>query len=291
MRYKSSLGEKSFDIFNTALLSAICLSVILPLLHVVSGSLSSVNALTRREVYFWPKEWTLYNLQLVLQNDAFWSGLRVSVIIVTLGTAVNLILTVLTAYPLSKPFLKGRKGILLFIIFTMVFQAPIIPTYLVVKSLGLLDTYAALIIPVAVNAFNMIICLTFFRNLPEELFDAAKIDGLSEYGSLWKIALPISKPVMATMLLFYAVSHWNSIMIPLLYITDRTKHTLQVYIYNLISQSNTESVAATADTNLRILPEAVQMSTIVLATLPIVLLYPFLQKHFIKGALLGSVKE
>ncbi|WP_168119561.1 carbohydrate ABC transporter permease [Paenibacillus sp. HB172176] len=290
MRIRRSMGEKVFDAGNVAFLLLICATVLLPLLHVLAGAFSTSKALMCSEVLIWPVEFTFENMSKVMDNEIFWHAFGVSVIVVVLGTLLNLAITSLTAYPLSKSYLTGRKWLLLVILFTMIFQAPLIPTYLVVKSLGMLNTLWALIIPAAMSGFNTILCLTFFRNLPEELFEAAKVDGMSEYGILFKIALPLSKPIMVTLLLFYAVVHWNSYYMPLLYITDLKWRTLQMYLFNLISQGDMSTTGASGAEFTQITPQSIQLATIVVATIPIIIVYPFLQKHFIKGALIGSVK-
>ncbi|MEK3885029.1 carbohydrate ABC transporter permease [Paenibacillus sp. PL2-23] len=293
MEIRRSTGEKLFDTLNIVLLSLLSLAAIIPLLHVVAGSFSSANAIIHSKVTLWPVEPTLEHYKLVTQTKAFWLAGWLTIKVVVLGTALNMLLTIIGSYPLSKAYLRGRRPILLFIVFTMIFHAPMIPMYLVVKELGMLNTIGALLIPGAISAFNMMLCITFFRNLPEELFDAAKVDGMSDYRIVWQIVIPLSKPILVTLLLFYAVGHWNNYFTPLLYINDRSMQTLQVYLFNLITlgSSNDMMSAASAESSLNMLPQALEMATIVLATLPIVVLYPFLQKHFVKGATLGSVKE
>jgi putative aldouronate transport system permease protein len=293
MQIKRSIGERIFDTFNILLLSLVSIAVLVPVLHVIAGSFSSTNALIHSKVFLWPIEFNLDNYILVLQNDVFWNSFKISVIIVVVGTALNMVLTLLTAYPLSKKYLRGRNFFILFIVFTMIFQAPMIPVYILIKNLGMLNSLWSLIIPSALNAFNLIICITFFRSLPEELFEAARVDGMSEYRILWQIAAPLSMPIIVTLLLFYAVMHWNSYFAALIYITDRRLYPLQLYLYNLLAEANTMdnfrnvSSLVTWDTS----PQGLQMATIVVATAPIVMIYPFLQKHFIKGALIGSLKE
>lgn len=293
MQIKRSIGEGIFDTFNILLLSLVSIAVLVPVLHVIAGSFSSTNALIHSKVFLWPIEFNLDNYILVLQNDVFWNSFKISVIIVVVGTALNMVLTLLTAYPLSKKYLRGRNFFILFIVFTMIFQAPMIPVYILIKNLGMLNSLWSLIIPSALNAFNLIICITFFRSLPEELFEAARVDGMSEYRILWQIAAPLSMPIIVTLLLFYAVMHWNSYFAALIYITDRRLYPLQLYLYNLLAEANTMdnfrnvSSLVTWDTS----PQGLQMATIVVATAPIVMIYPFLQKHFIKGALIGSLKE
>ncbi|WNQ13178.1 carbohydrate ABC transporter permease [Paenibacillus aurantius] len=292
-RIRQSAGETIFDYLNVTLLILISLTAMLPILHVVAGAFSQTEALVKHQVWVWPVGFTLENIRYVAETPAFWSAGWMTVKVVVIGTAVNMVLTILSSYPLSKSYLRGRRVILLGIIFTIIFQAPLIPMYLVVKSFGLLNTMWAIIIPGAISAFNMMLCITFFRSVPEDLFDAARVDGMSEYAIVWRIVVPLSKPIIVTLLLFYAVGHWNNYMGPLLYINDRSMQTLQLYIYFLIAKGNSNDIAgaAAAESAIKLLPEALEMATIVLATAPIVLLYPFLQKHFIKGATLGSVKE
>jgi len=291
MRIKQSTGEKVFDFFNIAFLILLSFIALVPILHVVAGSLSSPNAIIHGEVFLWPVGFTFEHFGLVINTGPFWKALWTTIQVVAIATTLNMVLTVFGSYPLSKMNLRGRKSILLFIIFTMIFHAPLIPVYMVVKELHLLNTIWALIVPGAVAAFNMILCITFFRGLPEELFEAAKVDGMNDYRIVMQIAVPLSKPILFTLLLFYSVGHWNSYMAPLLYITDRDLQTLQMYIYFLMQGALSDTTAAAAvESSLSMVPKALEMATIVLATTPIVILYPFFQKHFVKGATLGSVK-
>ncbi|HZG78975.1 MAG TPA: carbohydrate ABC transporter permease [Paenibacillus sp.] len=292
MLHHRSVQERIFDIFNPLLLLLFCVAVIFPILHIVAGALSSEQALGTGRVYFWPVEFTFSNLNHVLEHDMFWKSLRNSLFVVVVGTSVNLFFTFLTAYPLSKSYLPGKKYVILFIVFTMIFHAPLIPVFLVVKQLGLLNTLWAMILPAAISGFNMVLCMTFLRTIPEELYEAARIDGMREFSMLWKIALPLSKPILVTLLLFYAVGLWNNYFAPLLYINDRNMQPLQMYLYHLVAQADTSQFTNGGDDQaVKVNPQSVQMASILLATLPIVVLYPFLQKHFIKGAVLGSVKE
>jgi len=295
MRIKLSSAERSFDIVNILLLLLACVAVIIPILHVAAGSLSSTNALIHTRVKLWPVEWNLDNYKLVINNGIFWHAFRNTLIIVLLGTAVNMLMTIFTAYPLSRRGFRGRSFFLLAILFTIIFQAPTVPVYLIVKSLGLINTLGALIIPAALSAFNLLICMTFFRSLPEEMFEAARVDGMGEMNILWKIAVPLSVPIMVTLILFYAVGHWNSYYSALLYITKPEWKPLQLYLYAMIAQFNmneTEGAAAAiAERTADISPQGLQMATVIVATVPILLVYPFIQKHFVKGALLGSIKE
>jgi ABC-type sugar transport system, permease component len=294
MRIKRSFAETAFDTFNYALLALFCLAVVVPLLYVIAGSLSSNEAITHSEVFLWPVGFNLNNYDFVIHNRVFWRSFGVTAVIVIVGTTINMVMTLLTSYPLSKSWLGGRKPILLFIIFTMIFQAPMIPMYLLIKELHLLNSIWALIVPGALSAFNMMLCITFMRSIPEELFEAARVDGMSEYRILWRIVTPLSMPINVTLILFYAVGHWNNYLGPLLYVTDPAKQPLQLYLYNLISQFDMDSAGGAAsvlELSSKLTPQGLQMATIIVATVPVIIIYPFLQKHFIKGALLGSVKE
>jgi putative aldouronate transport system permease protein len=290
MGIRKSLGEHAFDGFNIIFLLLLSAIVIFPLLHIVAGSLSSANLADLSKVTIWPSGFTLSNYEKVISNPIYLRSFGVTLIVVVCGTLLNLAMTIFTAYPLTRTYLKGRKFVLMFIVFTMIFQAPLIPTYLVVKALGLLDTLWALMIPSAIGAFNLFLCITFFRSVPEDLIDAAKVDGVSEYGIVWRIMLPLSLPIIVTLLLFYSVGHWNNYFTALLYITNLKLRTLQMYLYALISQGSSQDSSA-PPTDMVVSPQSIQMATVVISTIPIMLVYPFLQKHFIKGALLGSVKE
>ncbi|RAU91463.1 carbohydrate ABC transporter permease [Paenibacillus sp. YN15] len=292
MKIRKSPAEKTFEIANILFLLVMCAVMLIPILHVVAGSLSSKNALTHSLVGIWPVEWTMENYKVVFTNTTFWRAFSVSVFLVIAGTLVNILMTVITAYPLAKTGLKGRRAVMLFIIFTMIFSAPLIPSFLVVKALGLLNTIWALIIPSALSAFNMILCLTFFRSLPEELFEAARVDGMNEYRILFRIAIPLSVPILVTLLLFYAVGHWNSYYSAMLYISNAALRPLQLYLYSIVAQASMADLSGSAeDAMMDLSPQGLQMATIIVATVPIVLIYPFIQRHFIKGALIGSLKE
>lgn len=292
MRYRPTVGERSFDAVNLLVLLAACASVLIPFIYILASSLSAPAALIRGEVTFWPIGFNLDNYKTVMTNPVFWRSFGVTLFIVAVGTAVNMGMTVITGYPLSKQGLKGKHVVLMIIVFTMIFQAPLIPTYLIVKTFGLLNTVWAMIVPAALSAFNLLICITFFRSLPEELFEAARVDGMNEYRILLRIAVPLSKPIMFTLMLFYAVAHWNNYYSALLFINDADLRPLQLYLFNLIAQFNmNETLSNVVEQQATLSPQGLQMATILVATVPILLVYPFIQKHFIKGALIGSIKE
>ncbi len=292
MEIRKSTGERIFDLANVIVLSLACLAVLLPIVHVFASSLSSTQALVHAKVSLWPVEFNLDNYAEIMHNDQFWRSFGVSAFVVVVGTLIALTVTVLMAYPLSKSYLRGRNAIMLMVVFTMIFYPPMIPLYLTVKSVGLMNTVWAMIIPAAMAQFNLLICLTFFRSLPEELYEAARMDGMSESRMVWRIAVPLSKPIMMTLGLFYAEFFWNNYSSSLLYVTKTTIRPLQLFMYYMIAKTDmnemTGNITEHAST---VSPQGLQMATIIIATIPIVIIYPFIQKHFIKGALVGSVKE
>lgn len=287
MRHMSP-SRKAFVIFNYLFITLVGLSMLLPFLHMLAGSFSSGAAITQGRVGIVPVEFTLGNFQAVLGDAKIWRAFQVTILLTVLGTTVNLIFTSLMAYGLSKTDLKGRSAIIVLVLFTMIFPAPMIPGYLLVKELGLLNSLWALIIPGAISAFNMIIMINFFRNIPEGLIESAKMDGAGEYYTLWKIVLPLSLPSLMTIGLFYAVGHWNSYMGALMYIRKQELFPLQVLLRRLLVESDEQIIIRVNNAVQSV--EGIKMASIMVATVPILLVYPFIQRHFVKGAMLGSIK-
>ena len=279
-------SDKFFDAVVYVILALVGLAAVFPLLYVVSVSLTPFGEVLRQGGFvIIPRSITLDAYRQFLSRSDIARAFGVTAFITVVGTIINLVLTTLIAYPLSKRNLPGRGFFLFFVVFTLLFSGGIIPTYLVVKGTGLIDTVWAMIIPNAIWSFNVLVMKSFFEALPEELFESARLDGAGELRTLWQIALPLSLPVMLTVGLFYAVGHWNEFFQALMYVTDRTLHPLQIVIRGILQQSQSlesaESMVPTA---------TLQMAAVVLASLPILLVYPFIQKHFTKGVLLGSVK-
>nr|WP_203453390.1 carbohydrate ABC transporter permease [Jiangella aurantiaca] len=272
-------------IVNT-LLVLVAVMAVFPLLFVVSASLTPYSEVLRNGGYVViPSEFTLDAYRQLLDRPEIPRAFGVTVFITVVGTAVNMVLTTLLAYPLSRKDLPGRSVVLFALLFTMMFGAGLIPTYLIVKSTGLLDTIWAMIIPNAIWVFNVLIMKTFFENLPIELIESARIDGAGEFRILLRIVLPLSVPVMLTLGLFYAVGHWNEFFNAIIYIRDQDLMPLQVVVRNLLAQSQSmENVEAAVPT------VTVQMAAVVVAAIPMIAIYPFIQRHFQKGVLLGSVK-
>ncbi|AYB45675.1 carbohydrate ABC transporter permease [Paenibacillus lautus] len=286
-----TISSRIFDIVNYTLLSIIGLVTILPFLYVIAGSFTTVTELAQKQFVLFPTVWSLDAYKYVFSTNTVFRSLGVSVGVTFLGTLFSMLLTCLMAYGLSRRDLDGRNFIMFMVLFTMLFSGGMIPTFLVVKEMGLIDTYAALIVPTAINAFNLIIMRNFFQNLPEGLEESAKIDGAGDWGILFRIVIPLSMPAIATISLFYAVTYWNTYMSAILYLNDAAKWPVQVILRQIvILASGLAADTSGMDEFVRPPEQTVKMAVIVIATLPILCVYPFLQKHFAKGALLGSIK-
>ncbi|MFD2700959.1 carbohydrate ABC transporter permease [Paenibacillus shunpengii] len=285
-------GSKMFDTLNVVLLGLFALLTIIPFVYVVAGSFATQSELLEKGFILFPTEFTLSAYEFIFSTSTLVKSLGVTIFITIFGTLINIVVTCLMAYPLARKDLDFRKPIQLMVIFTMLFSGGMIPTFLVVKELGMIDTYWSLLIPGAVSAFNLIIIRSFFQQLPEGLEEAAKIDGASDPGILIRIVVPLSLPVIATFSLFYAVGHWNTFFSAVLYINDSTMWPIQVLLRQIVILSQGGNIGDTAAFESDFVPpeQSVKMAVIVVSTLPILLVYPFLQKHFAKGALLGSVK-
>ncbi len=284
-------SQRAFQLINMILLLVIGLTMVLPLLNVIAQSFSNAVAINSRTVSLWPVGFTLENYHMILKDSTIWIALRNSVTITVLGTLINLAATASLAYPLSRPEYLYRKPALFFVLITMIFHAPLIPNYLLLKNLHMLNTLWVLMIPSAISAFNLFVMRSFFIHIPSELLDSARIDGCGEFRMIWNVVLPLSKPVMATMGIMYAVANWNMYSQALYYIDKRSLITLQVRLREIVITDNLGSADVTSEMQLMVSPEGLKMAVIVVATLPILLVYPFLQKHFIKGMMVGSIKS
>jgi len=286
-RFNTPAG-KVFDVFNVALLAAVGIVALIPFVYVIAGSFATELELATRSFFVWPETFSVRAYESILTSPTFLRAMITTIAVTAVGTLVQLFLTASMAYPLSKGNLPARRTLLSLIVFTMVFSGGMIPTFLVVKDLGLLDTYWSLILPMAINPFSLIIIKNFFEQLPGELEESAKIDGANEMQALWSIILPLSKPVLATFALFYAVGIWNDFMSPLLYLNDNSMWTLQMFLRQVTVATDLSMLEA--DPGQMPPAQGIKFAVIVVATLPILLFYPFLQKHFAKGMLIGSVK-
>lgn len=286
-----TVGGRLFDIVNITALILFAVLAMLPFLYIVFNSFLSSEEFARRGVVFFPKEFSLDAYMYIFSTNTIVRSLLNTIFITLAGTAINIIFTSLMAYPLSRKELHGRKPIMLMIIFSMLFSGGMIPAFLVVKALGLMNSLWALLLPGAISAFNLIILKNFFQQMPDGIEEAAKIDGCNDIGILIKIVLPLSLPAIATFSLFYAVGHWNSFFTAILYINDTAKWPIQVLLRQVVIMAEGGiGDASQMSESLAIPAQSVKMAVITVSTLPILMVYPFLQKHFAKGVLLGSVK-
>jgi putative aldouronate transport system permease protein len=289
-RIKNTTGGRVFDAVNLLVLVALAVVTLLPFLYVVAGSFATEPEISARPFFLWPHKAVTDSYRYIFSTNTFLRSLIVTICVTAVGTVVQVLLTFTMAYPLSKRYLPGRNIVLSLVVFTLVFTGGLIPTYLIVRDLGLLNSYLALILPLAINPFFLIVVKNFFQELPEELQEAAAIDGCTELGVFWRIVLPLSKPILATMALFYAVAIWNDFLSPLLYIDDTRKWTLQMFVRQVTVSSDMANTLGQLDPNYTPPEQGLKFTVIVVATVPILLFYPFLQKHFAKGLLIGSVK-
>ncbi|WP_419716652.1 carbohydrate ABC transporter permease [Bacillus infantis] len=291
MRKKNKItkGGRVFSILNGTLLIIIALVCFLPFVNVISSSFASTQEVVSRKFILFPHTFSLDAYRYILSTPTLFKSLGVSIGVTGIGTLVSMVLTSLMAYGLSRRYLAGRNILNFLVVFTMLFSGGMIPTFLVVKAFGLIDSYWSLILPVAINAFNLIIMRNFFQALPDSLEESAKMDGCSDLGVFLKIMLPLAMPSIATISLFYAVTYWNTYMTAILYINDSTKWPIQVLLRQIvIVSSGMQAEGSSVD----VVPPAqtIKMAVIVIATVPMLIAYPFVQKYFVKGALVGSVK-
>ncbi|MBU7319263.1 carbohydrate ABC transporter permease [Paenibacillus oleatilyticus] len=290
---KASASWQVFNAANLFFLTLLGLAMFLPFLGVLAQSFSSSEAVIAGKVLFWPVDFTWINYQYVFSDASIWRSFGITVYITVVGTLINLIATASLAYPVSRQEYVGRKFVVVMVLITMVFSAPLVPNFILMKSLGLTNTLWALLLPGAISAFNFFIMRSFFMQIPSEIIDSGRIDGCTELRMIWSIVMPLSKPVMASLGIFYAVGHWNTYMNALYYINNPALRPLQVKLRQLIdaNEINIDPSASQFSSLAHMDPEGIKMATIIIATLPIVLIYPFLQKHFVKGMMVGSVKS
>ncbi|MGW5557114.1 carbohydrate ABC transporter permease [Micromonospora sp. NPDC003944] len=284
-----SRGYRAFRVVNTVVLLGVVVATLYPFLTIVARSLSEEAAILAGKVTIVPRGFDLTAYKLVMSDAMFWTNYRNTVVYTVVATLISIVLTTCYAYVLSKPQLKGRPFLIGVALFTMFFSGGLIPNYVLVTSLGMKNTIWAVVVPNAISVFNLLVMKAFFESLPSELEEAAAVDGLNTYGILLRVVLPLSKAIIATMVLFYAVSFWNSWFTAFLYIDRQDLLPVTVYLRNLIAgATSAESSAADAD---KVQAAAtLQAVTIVLTTLPILAVYPFVQRYFVRGVMLGAVK-
>ncbi|WP_410817309.1 carbohydrate ABC transporter permease [Micromonospora sp. 050-3] len=284
-----SRGYRIFRVVNTVVLLGVVIVTLFPFLNIVARSLSDEAYILAGKVTIVPRGFDLTAYKLLMSDAMFWTNYRNTVVYTVVATLISIVLTTCYAYVLSKPQLKGRPFLIGVALFTMFFSGGLIPNYVLVTSLGMKNTIWAVVIPNAISVFNLLVMKAFFESLPSELEEAAAVDGLNTYGTLLRIVLPLSKAIIATMVLFYAVSFWNSWFTAFLYMDRQDLLPVTVYLRNLIAgATSAESAAADAD---KVQAAAtLQAVTIVLTTLPILAIYPFVQRYFVRGVMLGAVK-
>lgn len=286
-------GDKVFDIVNTLLLVFIFLIILYPLYYVVIASFSDPDLVLTGKIFLLPKGFQLNSYKKVFSNSEVMNGYMHTIMYAAVGTCINLAVTLTAGYALSRPDLRGRKGFTLFFVFTMFFGGGTVPTYMLVRNLHLINTFWAMVIPNAMSVWNLILCRNFFEsNIPKELLEVSQIDGCRNDYFFFRIVLPLSKALIAVMVLFYAVGHWNSYMQPLLYLSDRSRYPLQLVLKNiLISSQPDASLAGMTDrAEMYKQTEMLKYALVVVSSVPMIVLYPFVQKYFVQGVMVGSVK-
>ena len=287
---KLSRGEKIYVFIMNVLMVAFALICLLPVLNVFARSLSSVTAVAGGKVWFWPVQFSTAGWQYVIKYTSFLKAMGNSVINTLAGTGISLAITILTAYSLSRPYLKGRKVIIDLYVFMMVFSAGTLPTYFQIKDYGLLNTRWALILPMLISPYNTFVLKSGFENIPDSLEEAARIDGASFSRILCSIVIPVSKAAIATIIIFTAVGYWNRYFDALLYITKQKLKPAALLLYEIIKLSEVEAGQGDVELAVAVSPEIKNASVVVLTVLPILAVYPFMQRYFVKGVMVGSVK-
>jgi putative aldouronate transport system permease protein len=293
MNWKRSRGERLFNAANVMALAAIGMLCLYPFLYTLSISLSSAAEASREGWHLFPRQVSLTSYAMVLTNPSIITGYMNTILRTMLGTALTLLASCVAAYPLARREMPHRSLITFLIVFTMLFGGGMVPSYLLIQRLGLLNSVWALVLPGLLSAFNIIIIKNFFQSLPESLAESARIDGAGDWAVLFRIYIPLSKPVLATVALWTAVGHWNAWFDAMLYITDDRKQVLQTFLQRIVIQSSTKLMElGVADKAIvEFTSETIKAATIIVTILPIICVYPFLQKYFVKGIMLGGVKE
>ncbi|CCX37636.1 putative uncharacterized protein [Clostridium sp. CAG:1013] len=290
-KIKDSFGDRVFMGCVLALTFLILCATLYPLIYVVSASFSSSEAVMNGEVYFLPVGLSLDGYMEVFQNEDIVVGFKNTVIYTVVGTAINMILTTLLAYPLSRKQFRGRKILMFLIVFTMYFNGGLIPTFLVVDKLHMVDSIWGLVMPTAISTFNLIIMRTYFENsIPEELAEAASLDGCDHFRFMFHVLLPLSTPILAVLVLYYAVGHWNQYFNALIYLRSSEKISLQLALRNILMANQVSSGSTGGFTEMAQISLTVKYAVIVVSSLPVVILYPFIQKYFVKGVMVGAIK-
>ena len=293
-RKPRSTGDRVFDWCVYILLALVLVIILYPLYFVLIASFSDPLEVIAGNVSFLPVRANLESYRLVFKNSQVMTGYRNTILYTLAGTSLNILMSICAAYPLSQPKLKGKGFGLAMMVFTMFFSGGMIPTYIIISDLGILDTFWVMILPTALSVYNVMIMRTFFStSIPRELEEAAVVDGASHLRILGSVILPLSKPILAVMVLYYAVSHWNSYFNALLYLSDQNRYPLQLILRAILiqNQASEESFSEIGNTyNRMLLSETMKYALIIVSSVPVLILYPFLQKYFVQGVMIGSVK-
>lgn len=286
-----SFGSRIVDFALILTMMLIIVATAFPMFHIAVVSLSDGRAVLRQDVSIWPVNPTLDAYRTVFSDSSIIRALGNSVLYTSVGTIISLILTSLCAYPLARPFFSGRKLGTWMVTITLFFSGGLIPLYLLVLNLGLINTIWAIVLPGAITPWYVFIMRAFFMGIPKDIFDAATVDGANEMRMFWQIALPLSKPILATLLLFYAVQNWNDFFQPLIFLNDQDKFPLQLLLRSMLLEGTyDQSSQVGAGSDFAVVPQTLKYATIMVSTLPIILVYPFVQKYFVKGVMIGSLK-
>jgi ABC-type glycerol-3-phosphate transport system permease component len=292
MFFRRSFGDIVWTVFNYTLLSLLALACIFPFWWVAAASISNPEAVIAGKVFLWPVEFTLETYEYVLGYTQLWISYGNTLFYVVVGTTLNVLFTLLTAWPLSRTWFKGRRPFTAFLLVTMFFGGGMIPLFLVVRSIGLWNTRWAMILPSAIGIWEVIMARAYLSaNIPDELVEAARIDGANDWDIFWLVVVPLAKPILAVITLFYAVYHWNDFFSALIFLSNQELYPLQVVLRQIVTAAQNQQMTGAATLSRRALVgSTLKYAAIMVATIPIMLVYPFIQKYFVKGALLGSLK-
>lgn len=292
-KIKTSTGDRAYYAVCYAVITLLALAVLYPILYVIAASFSSAEALMQGKVFIFPVEFNTIGYQEILKYDDIWIGYRNTIFYTLFGTLLNVSITMMCAYPLARKGLYGKKGIMLLFTFSMLFNGGMIPNYILVKKLGIMNTIWAILLPGAMSVYNMIVARTFIQNnIPNEILESAQIDGCSDIRFFFQMVLPLSKAVIAVLALWYAVVHWNSYFNAFLYLSDKKLYPLQIFLKDILvsTQLSGEMEDPEVVAKMATLQYVIKYALIVVSTAPLFAVYPFVQKHFVKGVTIGSVK-
>ena len=288
------LCERIFAVIIYSFVIVCCVAALYPLVYTFSMSISSPIHAAQNDIFLFPKGFSTQAYKLVFEDKEIWHTYYNTIWYTTVGTTISVVLTIISAYPLSRPNFFLRKKLMMFVLFTMYFSGGLIPQFLLINNLGLYNSRWACILPYAISAWNLIVCRSFFESIPESIEEAAKIDGASQYKILFKIFVPLSMPIIAVMILFYAVGQWNAYFAAMLYLPNDDLHPIQLYLRKVLILSNVQSSMSGASTmggfERSLATQQLKYAVIIVAVLPILIVYPYLQKYFVKGVMIGSIK-